>query len=237
MDNVQVIENLKQLLVEHTSNTETQIADNLTMIFQSFQSKSLKEDIDNYAEFVLLGASLFELKAKRLLPQDEEVDWLDEVELIKDKDLAFARLLQFKAFTEVGIAMAIKVKETEKEISAFKYYQTHSLSIKPEIRYELDINKFEDISVEVFNRYKTTQGFSHIDNELPDLQAAIDDLLKIVDKRLNTTFEELLSTVDSSQEAVAFFLALLEAVRWGFIKAEQTNITVSYTHLTLPTKA
>ena len=224
MDNVQVIENLKQLLVEHTSNTETQIADNLTMIFQSFQSKSLKEDIDNYAEFVLLGASLFELKAKRLLPQDEEVDWLDEVELIKDKDLAFARLLQFKAFTEVGIAMAIKVKETEKEISAFKYYQTHSLSIKPEILYELDINKFEDISVEVFNRYKTTQGFSHIDNELPDLQAAIDDLLKIVDKRLNTTFEELLSTVDSSQEAVAFFLALLEAVRWGFIKAEQTNI-------------
>ena len=224
MDNVQVIENLKQLLVEHTSNTETQIADNLTMIFQSFQSKSLKEDIDNYAEFVLLGASLFELKAKRLLPQDEEVDWLDEVELIKDKDLAFARLLQFKAFTEVGIAMAIKVKETEKEISAFKYYQTHSLSIKPEIRYELDINKFEEISLEVFNRYKATQGFSHIDKELPDLQAAIDDLLKIVDKRLNTTFEELLSTVDSSQEAVAFFLALLEAVRWGFIKAEQTNV-------------
>ena len=224
MDNVQVIENLKQLLVEHTSNTEIQIADNLTMIFQSFQNKSLKEDIDSYAEFVLLGASLFELKAKRLLPHDEEVDWLDEVELIKDKDLAFARLLQFKAFTEVGIAMAIKVKETEKEISAFKYYQTSSLSVKPEIQYELDINKFEDIAVEVFSRYKTIQGFSHIDKELPDLQEAIDDLLKIVDKRLNTTFEELLSTVDSSQEAVAFFLALLEAVRWGFIKAEQTNV-------------
>ena len=224
MDNVQVIENLKQLLVEHTSNTEIQIANNLTMIFQSFQNKSLKEDIDSYAEFVLLGASLFELKAKRLLPQDEEVDWLDEVELIKDKDLAFARLLQFKAFTEVGIAMAIKVKEAEKEISAFKYYQTSSLSVKPEIQYELDINKFEDIAVEVFSRYKTIQGFSHIDKELPDLQEAIDDLLKIVDKRLNTTFEELLSTVDSSQEAVAFFLALLEAVRWGFIKAEQTNV-------------
>ena len=224
MDNVQVIENLKQLLVEHTSNTEIQIANNLTMIFQSFQNKSLKEDIDSYVEFVLLGASLFELKAKRLLPQDEEVDWLDEVELIKDKDLAFARLLQFKAFTEVGIAMAIKVKETEKEISAFKYYQTSSLSVKPEIQYELDINKFEDIAVEVFSRYKTIQGFSHIDKELPDLQEAIDDLLKIVDKRLNTTFEELLSTVDSSQEAVAFFLALLEAVRGGFIKAEQTNV-------------
>ena len=223
MQNIQIIENLKNLLVEYTSNTEMQIVDNLTMIFQSFESKSLKEDIDNYAEFVLLGASLFELKAKRLLPQEEEVDWLDEVELIKDKDLAFARLLQFKAFTEVGVAMAVKVRETERQIPAFKYYQTNSLTVKPEIEYQLDINKFNDTAIEVFSRYKTIQGFSHIDKELPDLQAAIDDLLKIVDKRLNTTFEELVSSVNSSQEAVAFFLALLEAVRWGFIKAEQTN--------------
>ena len=224
MQNIQVIENLKSLLVEYTSSTEMQIVDNLTMIFQSFESKSLKEDIDNYAEFVLLGASLFELKAKRLLPQEEEVDWLDEVELIKDKDLAFARLLQFKAFTEVGLAMAVKVRETERQIPAFKYYQTNSLTVKPEIEYQLDINKFNDTAIEVFSRYKTIQGFSHIDKELPDLQAAIDDLLKIVDKRLNTTFEELVSSVNSSQEAVAFFLALLEAVRWGFIKAEQTNV-------------
>lgn len=224
MQNIQVIENLKNLLVEYTSNTEMQIVNNLTMIFQSFESKSLKEDIDNYAEFVLLGASLFELKAKRLLPQEEEVDWLDEVELIKDKDLAFARLLQFKAFTEVGLAMAVKVRETERQIPAFKYYQTNSLTVKPEIEYQLDINKFNDTAIEVFSRYKTIQGFSHIDKELPDLQAAIDDLLKIVDKRLNTTFEELVSSVNSSQEAVAFFLALLEAVRWGFIKAEQTNV-------------
>ena len=224
MQNIQVIENLKNLLVEYTSNTEMQIVDNLTMIFQSFESKSLEEDIDNYAEFVLLGASLFELKAKRLLPQEEEVDWLDEVELIKDKDLAFARLLQFKAFTEVGVAMAVKVRETERQIPAFKYYQTNSLTVKPEIEYQLDINKFNDTAIEVFSRYKTIQGFSHIDKELPDLQAAIDDLLKIVDKRLNTTFEELVSSVNSSQEAVAFFLALLEAVRWGFIKAEQTNV-------------
>ena len=224
MNNLEVIENLKNLLVEYTSNSKDQIENNLTMIFQSFENKSLKEDIDNYAEFVLLGASLFELKAKRLLPQEDEVEWLDEVELIKDKDLAFARLLQFKAFTEVGIAMAIKVKQTEQEVPAFKYYQTNSLTIKPEIQYKLELSKFKETAVEVFSRYKTIQGFSHIDKELPDLQVAIDDLLQIVDKRLSTTFGELVSSVNSSQEAVAFFLALLEAVRWGFIKAEQTNI-------------
>lgn len=92
MNNIEIIEILKSLLVEYTSKTETQIENNLTAIFQSFENKSLKEDIDNYSEFVLLGASLFELKAKRLLPQEEEIDWLDEVELIKDKEIGRAHV-------------------------------------------------------------------------------------------------------------------------------------------------
>ena len=60
-------------------------------------------------------------------PQNENVDWLDEIQLIKDKDLAFARLLQFKAFSEVGIALASRIRENETSISAFKYYQTLNL--------------------------------------------------------------------------------------------------------------
>ena len=44
-----------------------------------------------------------------------------------------------------------------------------------------------------------------------------------VDKRLNTSFEELASEVETSEQAVAIFLALLEAIRWGFVKAEQIN--------------
>ena len=45
------------------------------------------------AMFCMFVASLFELKAKSLLPQNEEVDWIDEIQLIKDKDLAFDALL------------------------------------------------------------------------------------------------------------------------------------------------
>ena len=45
MNNIEIIEILKSLLVEYTSKTETQIENNLTAIFQSFENKSLKEDI------------------------------------------------------------------------------------------------------------------------------------------------------------------------------------------------
>ena len=48
MKNTEIIEHLKNLLVEYTSKSEVQIENNLTMIFQSFENKSLKDDINNY---------------------------------------------------------------------------------------------------------------------------------------------------------------------------------------------
>ena len=224
MEVIKVIENLKDLLIKYTSNNESLLSENLNLIFNKIDNIDFKKDIDNYAEFVLLGASLFEIKAKRLLPQEEEVDWLDEVELMKDKDLAFARLLQFKAFSEVGIALASRIKNNEKSIPAFKYYQTKDLLIKPDIEYEIELEQFESISNEVFLRYKTFKGFEHIDKDLPDIQDSIDELLNVIDKRLTTSFEELVLGVKTTEEAVAFFLALLETIKWGLIKADQDNI-------------
>ena len=101
MEVLKIIDNLKDLLIKYTTNSESLLEEELNLIFSKIENINFKDDIDNYAEFVLLGASLFEIKAKRLLPQEDEIDWIDEIALMKDKDLAFARLLQFKAFSEV----------------------------------------------------------------------------------------------------------------------------------------
>ena len=217
-----LVDALKSLLINYTSNN-SQIDESLNDLFSSLESKNLNNEIENYAEFILLASSLFELKAKRMLPQEEEIEWMDEVEVLKDKDLAFARLLQFKAFSEIGIALASKIKYNENEIKSFKYYQTKNLFPKPDVEYEINKNKFNEVAIEVFERFKTIEGFKHIDKDLPDLQKAIDDLLQVVDKRLNTSFESILNEVNSEKEAIAFFLALLEAVRWGFVKANQND--------------
>ncbi len=75
MDIIKIIDNLKDLLIKYSSNSETILEDNLNLIFNKIENINFKDDIDNYAEFVLLGASLFEIKAKSLLPQKEDVDW------------------------------------------------------------------------------------------------------------------------------------------------------------------
>ena len=217
-----LVDALKSLLINYTSNN-SQIDESLNDLFSSLESKNINNEIENYAEFILLASSLFELKAKRMLPQEEEIEWMDEVEVLKDKDLAFARLLQFKAFSEIGIALASKIKYNENEIKSFKYYQTKNLFPKPDVEYEINKEKFNEVAIEVFDRFKTIEGFKHIDKDLPDLQKAIDDLLQVVDKRLNTSFESILNDVNTEKEAIAFFLALLEAVRWGFVKASQND--------------
>ncbi len=217
-----LIQNLESLLIKY-SNNKTQVEENLHELISGLEVKSINREIETFADFLVLASSLFEMKAKRLLPQDDEIEWIDEVQIIMNKDLAFARLLQFKAFSEIGIALASRIKKNERLINSFKYYQTGNLFPKPDVDYLIDRDKFLSTSNEVFRRYKTIEGFQHIDKDLPDLQKAIDNFLYVVDSRINTSFEEIINKLDTTEEAVAFFLALLEAVRWGFVKAEQES--------------
>ena len=217
-----LIQNLESLLIKY-SNNKTQVEENLHELISGLEVKSINREIETFADFLVLASSLFEMKAKRLLPQDDEIEWIDEVQIIMNKDLAFARLLQFRAFSEIGIALASRIKKNERLINSFKYYQTGNLFPKPDVEYLIDKDKFLSISNEVFRRYKTIEGFQHIDKDLPDLQKAIDNFLYVVDSRINTSFEEIINELDTTEEAVAFFLALLEAVRWGFVKAEQES--------------
>ena len=217
-----LIQNLESLLIKY-SNNKSQVEENLHELISGLEVKSINSEIETFADFLVLASSLFEMKAKRLLPQDDEIEWIDEVQIIMNKDLAFARLLQFRAFSEIGIAFASRIKKNERLINSFKYYQTGNLFPKPDVEYLIDRDKFLSTSNEVFRRYKTIEGFQHIDKDLPDLQKAIDNFLYVVDSRINTSFEEIINELDTTEEAVAFFLALLEAVRWGFVKAEQES--------------
>ena len=217
-----LIQNLESLLIKY-SNNKSQVEENLHELISGLEVKSINSEIETFSDFLVLASSLFEMKAKRLLPQDDEIEWIDEVQIIMNKDLAFARLLQFKAFSEIGIALASRIKKNERLINSFKYYQTGNLFPKPDIDYLIDRDKFLSTSNEVFRRYKTIEGFQHIDKDLPDLQKAIDNFLYEVDSRINTSFEEIINELDTTEQAVAFFLALLEAVRWGFVKADQES--------------
>ena len=136
-----LIQNLESLLIKY-SNNKSQVEENLHELISGLEVKSINSEIETFADFLVLASSLFEMKAKRLLPQDDEIEWIDEVQIIMNKDLAFARLLQFRAFSEIGIALASRIKKNERLINSFKYYQTGNLFPKPDVDYLIDRDKF-----------------------------------------------------------------------------------------------
>ena len=54
----------------------------------------------------------------------------------------------------------------------------------------------------------------------------LDNFLEIINRRINDSFENILQDVDSHQEAIALFLALLETIRWGFVTAYQEGESI-----------
>ena len=171
---------------------------------------------------------MYELKARFLNSNDTEIDWLDEIEVLRDRDIAFTRLLQFKAFSEVGLAIASKIHNVERSIPVFKSYQIGEMIPMTIIVKDIDLSQFETIAEEAYNRYSTIKGFTHIDKDIPDIQVSIENFIKKVNLDIYDTFEDII-VKGTYKDAVAYFLALLETVRWGILRAEQTEFDGSIT--------
>ena len=220
-----VVEDLKELLLKYTDIDDAKIDESLYSLFGKVETDSGYK-VENLVEFVFFAASLYELKARALMHTGKEIDWTDEISILKDRDLAFNRLLQFKAFSEVGLACASKIQKEEKSVPVFKSYMVpndiqHNILIK-----NIEYDQFESTAEEVFNRFNTIQGFSHIDIDLPDIQESINEFIIKVNSDMQITFEEIISN-GTYEDAIAYFLALLETVRWGIVSATQDDMDSS----------
>ena len=216
-----VIEELKDLLIKYSNLDGEKIEESLSDLFGKVE-KDKNYNIENLVDFLFFAASLYELKARFLNQSSENLEWEDEIELLKDRDVAFARLLQFKAFSEVGLAIAAKIKNEEKSIPVFKFYQVGDSVPLTVVIKDINVEAFKGVAEEVFTRYNTIKGFIHIDKDLPDIQVSIDNFINRINEDLYTTFEGIVAN-SSYKEAIAYFLALLETVRWGIVSAKQSK--------------
>ena len=220
-----VVEDLKDLLLKYSDINNEQIDESLYALFGEVETEG-DYDIENLVEFVFFAASLYELKARALMQTGKDIDWTDEISILKDRDLAFNRLLQFKAFSEVGLAFASKIQKEEQSTPVFKSYlvprdTNHNILIK-----NIEYKDFESTAEEVYSRYNTIQGFEHIDTTLPDIQDSINEFITKVNREMQTTFEDIISD-GTYEDAIAYFLALLETVRWGIVSATQKDMDSS----------
>jgi segregation and condensation protein A len=178
-------------------------------------------DLDQASEFLVVAATLLDLKAARLLPA-AEIDDEEDLELLEARDLLFARLLQYKAYKQA--AAFLRVRESE---AALRYPRQAALEPRfadrvPEVLLDLTPQQFAALASRVLApKVPETVNVSHL--HAPPVSVA--EQLLLVRNHLmragTASFRALSADCRSVQEVVARFLALLELYRQQRVVFEQ----------------
>jgi len=178
-------------------------------------------DLDQTTEFLVVAATLLDLKAARLLPSGE-VDDEEDLALLEARDLLFARLLQYRAFKAIAAIFHDRIEREEKSFARVVALEAHFSALLPEVLIGVGPERFGAIAQRVLSpKIAPTVGIEHIHRPLVSVA---EEALKIVDELRRAgkcTFRHLISDASSTLVVVARFLALLELYREGVVRFEQ----------------
>jgi len=178
-------------------------------------------DLDKTTEFLVVAATLLDLKAAKLLPSGQIDDEAD-LALLEARDLLFARLLQYRAFKELSAIFAERIEREEKSFARLVALEPHFAQLLPEVLIGVGAQRFAAIANRVLTP-KTTPIFS-IEHIHRPLVSVAEQALKVVEhlrRASRVSFRALIADADSTLVVVARFLALLELYREGVVRFEQ----------------
>jgi segregation and condensation protein A len=178
-------------------------------------------DLDKTTEFLVVAATLLDLKAAKLLPSGQIDDEAD-LALLEARDLLFARLLQYRAFKELSAIFAERIEREEKSFARLVALEPHFAQLLPEVLIGVGAQRFAAIANRVLTP-KTNPTFS-IEHIHRPLVSVAEQALKVVEhlrRASRVSFRALIADADSTLVVVARFLALLELYREGVVRFEQ----------------
>ena len=177
--------------------------------------------LDHATEFVVVAATLLDLKAARLLPSGE-IDDEEDLALLEARDLLFARLLQYRAFKEIASILTDRIAAQDKTFARSVSLDPIFAALLPEVLIGVTPERFAAIANRVLTP-KTAPTLSVDHLHLPLVSVAAEALVVVSALRRHTTmtFRGLVSDAANTLVVVARFLALLELYKEGSVRFEQ----------------
>lgn len=178
-------------------------------------------DLDKTTEFLVVAATLLDLKAAKLLPSGEIDDEAD-LALLEARDLLFARLLQYRAFKEIASIFNERIEREEKTFARTVALEPHFAQLLPEVLIGVGAERFAAIANRVLTP-KTAPTFT-IDHIHRPLVSVAEEATRVVEHLRRTgraTFRALIEGAESTLVIIARFLSLLELYREGVVRFEQ----------------
>ncbi|WP_372516616.1 segregation/condensation protein A [Mycolicibacterium flavescens] len=181
-------------------------------------------ELEETTAFLVIAATLLDLKAARLLPAGEVHDE-EDLALLEVRDLLFARLLQYRAFKHVAEMFA------ELEAAALRSYprsvalEERFAELLPEVMIGVDADAFAQIAAAAFTPRPTpTVGTDHLHHVAVSVPEQVGNLMALLENRgigQWASFRDLVADCQAPIEIVGRFLALLELYRARAVAFEQ----------------
>jgi segregation and condensation protein A len=188
----------------------------LRMLGESF-------DLDETTEFLVVAATLLDLKAARLLPSGHVEDE-EDLALLEARDLLFARLLQYQAYKQVAALFA------ELESGALRRYprsvalEERFADLLPEVLLGVDAARFAEIAAAVFRpKPPPTVSLEHLHAPRVSVHEHAALLRTWLARDGQASFRSLVADCGHTREVVARFLALLDLYRAAVVVFDQID--------------
>jgi segregation and condensation protein A len=180
-------------------------------------------DIEVTSEFLLIAATLVEMKAHSLLPGRADLDIDEELALMEERDRLISRLLMCVTFKDVAAVLLRRMQEATRNVPRISGMDQQIRLAPAEVVVPIDVSGLAAIAARVFTRVEAEPDLDHLDLDLPSVDAAIEDLRARVTALTVAGFDQLTEHCTHRIQVAAYFLALLELARWGLIAVSQED--------------
>lgn len=212
------------LIAKHKLDiTEVSLSKVTNEFIAYIQSRGPEWDLDQTSHFLLVAATLLDLKAARLLPSGEVEDE-EDLALLEARDLLFARLLQYKAYKEVAKVFAGRMAEEALRFPRTAPMEEQFANLLPELILGIGPDQLARIAARAFTpKLPPTVGVGHIYQPLASVKEQAAILVMHLRRLRRATFRALVADCDGTIEVIARFLAVLELFRESAVTFDQVE--------------
>jgi len=181
------------------------------------------DDLEETTSFLLVAATLLDLKAARLLPQGDVEDE-EDLALLEARDLLFARLLQYKAYKQIARVLDVRLAAESRRYPRAVGLEERFANLLPEVLIGIGLEQFAGLAATALEpKAELELTLHHIHAPAVSVREQGAIVMERLQRSGTMTFRALCGDSPDTLTTVARFLSLLELFREGVVAFEQAT--------------
>jgi segregation and condensation protein A len=181
-------------------------------------------DLDLATSFLLIAATLVELKARRLLPNSSDIDLDDELALWEERDFLLARLLEAKTFKDVAGVFARLVDDANRSVPRVVGPDERFADVVPDMLEGTTVTRLRNAAIRALTpKPVPVVDLFHVNPIKITVADAVAELVDELPRVGTISFRRLTSDLAERIEVIVRFLAILELFKQGAVELDQTE--------------